>query len=218
MKTLILSLSLLLSSLALDAQKCNRTGSFIGAGDVDVKGSVTLEVQGDGSLVIILAADFVSDQGPDLGVYLGNADRVNGTSVMIKALTSFTGEQMYLVPANIKLADYNYVTIWCTQYSHYYGAALLGEDNGSCSALSSADVPVPAGVELSFTTNEILLHATENLNNVSLSVYSFDGKILYSESIPSFKGTYSVNRTFNTSSIVVFRGEDWVLSEKNILK
>ena len=218
MKAGIVTLFFICVTLFVQGQKCNRTGSFIGAGDVDVTGTATVEVQSDGSLVIKFASDFVSDQGPDLDVYLGNTAQVNSSSVRVKALSSFTGAQTYAVPSNIKLGDYNYVSVWCTQYSHYYGAALLGTETGTCSVTSTLETGTTKDVKLTFYSNEITINATNNLKNVSLLVYSSDGKLLHSENIPSIVGSYTLEKIFSNFRIVVLKSDDLVLTEKVLFK
>jgi hypothetical protein len=39
--------------------------------------------------------------------------------------TALTGDQSYPVPANVNVADYKSVGVWCKQYSVLFGAAAL---------------------------------------------------------------------------------------------
>mgnify|MGYP001153523104 CR=1 FL=1 len=159
-----------LTTFFANAQQCYRTGTFEGAVDVDVKGSVTLETQTDGSIKLTLSSDFKSDSGPDLDIYIGDTMRVDGFSIKVEALGSFTGTQTYTIPSSVKLTDYTYVTIHCTKYNHYYGAARLGSNLGDCSALKVNDVSAPTGFNFKINPSSITIDSEKNYEDVSLSV------------------------------------------------
>ncbi|MFT6716078.1 MAG: hypothetical protein ACJA0Q_000707 [Saprospiraceae bacterium] len=218
MKILTLITLFTLTSFFAHAENCNRTGSFIGAGDVDVKGAVTLEIQTDGSIKLILSSDFVSDSGPDLDIYIGNTMRVDAFSVRLDALGSLAGSQTYTLPWAIKLTDYSYVTIHCTQYNHYYGSALLGNNVGDCIALKINDVSAPEGVNIKVNSSGISIDSDKNYKNVTLSVYNFTGVLIKSVFFAQVnKGSTALKGSFPTSGIVVLNSDGWALRSMYIL-
>ena len=219
MKILTLISLLTLTSLFSIAQNCHRTGTFVGAGDVDVKGSVTLEVQADGSINLVLSSDFISDAGPDLDIYIGQTMRVDGFSIRLQALGSLSGTQTYSLPAAIKLGDYSYITIHCTQYNHYYGAALLGVNAGNCGTVSVNDVSDAPGLNVDVNSSEISLDSDRVYNNVSVELYDFSGTLVMKTVILQVsKGNMKLVGTFPKAGIILLLGENWSLNKKYIIK
>jgi hypothetical protein len=82
--------------------------------------------------VIRFDDDFKAGPGPNYWIYL-NAVPVGDTAsfradtgrVRIAQLKSFTGGQNYVLPADIELARFQTVTIWCESFSVYIGSAAL---------------------------------------------------------------------------------------------
>ena len=219
MKNFILISLFTLTTFFANAENCHRTGTFVGAGDVDVKGAVTLEVQTDGSIKLTLSSDFKSDAGPDLDIYIGDAMRVDGFSVKVEALGSLIGTQTYTIPAAIKLGDYSYVTILCTKYNHYYGSALLGGNVGDCNALSVNDVSAPNGFDFKVNSSGMTIDSDKRYDNVSLLVYDFSGTLIKSELIAQIsKGETLFEGGFPKVGVVVLTSNDWALRKKYILK
>ncbi len=67
---------------------------------------------------------FSVSNGPDLKVYLSKEMQpIN--FVKLGSLKSTNGNQVYLIPNNIKVTDYPYALIHCEQYNHLFGYALL---------------------------------------------------------------------------------------------
>lgn len=178
MKTFTLFAVFTLTFLLTEAQNCSKTGNFEGAVDVDVTGSVTLEVQENGNIQLKLSSDFKSDAGPDLDLYLGNSNEVNSSSLKLEALASLTGEQVYTLPANISLDDYSYVTVHCTQYNHYYGAAFLETKQGDCSTLKVNDLKSILDISLKIDATGILIDSANNYSDASIAIFDFSGKIV----------------------------------------
>ena len=80
-----------------------------------------------------LDGQFKTDAGPDLVVIL---HRSSAPALKLKAgdylslapLRATTGSQRYAIPADVKLADYNAVAIWCRQFNATFGAATLSQN------------------------------------------------------------------------------------------
>ncbi len=80
--------------------------------------------------------NFVTSNGPDVRVYLVAAqdakdnDTVkNAGFVELGSLKGNIGDQNYDVPANIDLAKYRAVTIWCARFGVNFGTAPLMTDS-----------------------------------------------------------------------------------------
>ena len=97
----------------------NLTGTFVNAPSYDSEGSV--EVLGNGSETrVFLLNDFVTDNGPDLKVYLRAA---NGDFISLGDLQNNIGASNYLVPPETDLSVYNTVQIWCERFGGEFGSA-----------------------------------------------------------------------------------------------
>lgn len=66
--------------------------------------------------------NFVSDNGPDLKVYLRAA---SGEFVSLGDLSGNIGDQNYEIPVDVDLSVFNTVEIWCERFSSGFGAATL---------------------------------------------------------------------------------------------
>lgn len=66
--------------------------------------------------------NFVSDNGPDLKVYLRAA---NGDFVSLGDLTGNIGDQNYEIPVDVDLSVFTNVEIWCERFSAGFGVATL---------------------------------------------------------------------------------------------
>jgi hypothetical protein len=118
------------------AQGINPSGTFV-AGEHPTQGTVRL-ITREGQSMIELGEDFAtSELGPDLVVILHRSDNVIGSTqppaypiqegdyVVIAPLQQFQGAQRYTIPADINLADYRSVGIWCRKFNAMFGAATL---------------------------------------------------------------------------------------------
>ena len=86
----------------------------------------------DGKTFVKLSSDFRTRNAPDLKIFLSPlaADATTGSnatdgSVLVSALTSNAGEQIYEIPASVNLDDYMSILIHCEQYSKLWSAADL---------------------------------------------------------------------------------------------
>ncbi|MFD9353470.1 DM13 domain-containing protein [Streptomyces sp. NPDC060031] len=88
----------------------------------------------DGSRILRLE-NLDTSNGPDLRVWLTDAPVRegaagwtvfdDGTYVSLGKLKGNKGDQNYEVPADVELADYTSVTIWCDRFDVSFGAAAL---------------------------------------------------------------------------------------------
>ncbi len=104
-----------------------RTGTFTArAGtNYDVQGSVTLQEQSNGTVVVRFGSDFRTDNGPGLAVYLSTVDGVTSSSINLGNLKSTLGEQSYVVTQEIDLNRYRWVIIHCVPFNVTFGSANL---------------------------------------------------------------------------------------------
>ncbi|MEU6313279.1 DM13 domain-containing protein [Streptomyces sp. NPDC047014] len=110
-------------------------GSFI-SHEHDTRGKARLVRLADGSRVLRLEGLDTSN-GPDLRVWLSDAPvkegvagwRVfdDGKHVSLGKLKGNKGDQNYEIPADVNLADYGSVAIWCDRFDVSFGAATLTE-------------------------------------------------------------------------------------------
>ncbi|MEU7599591.1 DM13 domain-containing protein [Streptomyces sp. NPDC040724] len=97
-------------------------------------GTVKLLRLADGSHVLRVE-DLDTSNGPDLRVWLTDAPVVEGVAgwrvfddgkhVSLGALKGNKGDQNYTVPAEVNLADYSSLAIWCDRFDVSFGAAAL---------------------------------------------------------------------------------------------
>ncbi|MFI5831400.1 DM13 domain-containing protein [Streptomyces sp. NPDC051578] len=97
-------------------------------------GTVKLIRLPDGSRTLRLE-HLETSNGPDLRVWLTDAPVKQGTAgwgvfddgkyVSLGKLKGNKGDQNYEIPAEVNLADYTSVTIWCDRFNVSFGAAAL---------------------------------------------------------------------------------------------
>ena len=104
------------------------------AGAHETKGTATIFQLGDGKRALRLT-NFATSNGPDVHVYVvaaGDAkdnDTVkNAGFIDLGSLKGNIGDQNYDVPANVDLAKYRAVTIWCARFGVNFGTAPLMND------------------------------------------------------------------------------------------
>ncbi|MFG2335531.1 DM13 domain-containing protein [Streptomyces yangpuensis] len=110
-------------------------GSFI-SHEHDTKGTAKVVRLPDGSHVLRLEGLDTSN-GPDLRVWLTNAPVKEGVAgwrvfddgkyVSLGKLKGNKGDQNYEIPADVNLADYSSVAIWCDRFDVSFGAAELAK-------------------------------------------------------------------------------------------
>lgn len=96
-----------------------KSGTLAGIGHT-VSGTVTIYKSASSKTVVL--DPFSSQNGPDLKVYLSKD--INASSyISLGALKSTSGKQSYEIPGNPDVTDYNYVMVWCEQFTVVFGRA-----------------------------------------------------------------------------------------------
>ena len=105
------------------------------AGAHETKGTAAIFKLADGRRTLRLA-NFETSNGPDVRVYLvAAADAKDSETVKtagfieLGSLKGNIGDQNYDVPANVDLAKYRAVTIWCARFNVNFGTAPLMNDS-----------------------------------------------------------------------------------------
>src|SRR6185503_5833932 len=100
----------------------------------ETKGTATVFQLAGGKQALRLT-DFATSNGPDVHVYLVAAADVKDNDTVTKAgfidvgsLKGNIGDQNYDLPANIDLAKFRAVTIWCKRFGVNFGTAPLMND------------------------------------------------------------------------------------------
>jgi len=111
-----LALSLLFTTMFVNADGASRSGTFTGLNNHVTLGTATV-VQTDSGYVIELGEDFSFDGAPDPKVALGNDGKYD-PATLIEPLRDNKGAQSYKVPGNE-------VYIWCEKFSVGLGVASI---------------------------------------------------------------------------------------------
>jgi hypothetical protein len=106
------------------------TGTFVKA-EQPTSGTARIVVE-KGQRYLVLDRNFqTSNQGPDLHVVLDPAQQpplhyqAKANFVNLGKLQKFAGEQRYAIPANVDLAQFKSVGIWCQMANATFGYAPL---------------------------------------------------------------------------------------------
>lgn len=107
------------------------TGTFVDA-DRAHSGTGNVEVVRDGGTTRIQFTNFEVTNGPDLKVYLSahadpkSSSDVKGADwVSLGVLKGNVGDQSYTLPADVDIADFGSVVIWCEQFGVLFSPAVL---------------------------------------------------------------------------------------------
>ena len=119
------------TSVAQIAQKIADSGSFKAA-EHPTQGTVRVVTE-KGKRYLEFDQGFKTDNGPDLYVILHRSDAppVSGIKkkdyVSIARLQKTSGDQRYLLPDNVNLADFRSVAVWCRKFNATFGYAPLNK-------------------------------------------------------------------------------------------
>lgn len=102
------------------AEEVTRTGTFEGAGDKSVAGTVTVS---DSEIVL---SGYSSDEGPDLHVYLtnGSDEDAIAAGMQIDSVVFDEASQTFSFDA-MDVSGYDTVVIYCDKVKAVFGSALL---------------------------------------------------------------------------------------------
>lgn len=105
------------------------------SGAHETKGTATVLQLGEGKRTLRLT-NFATSNGPDVRVYLvaaadakDNATVKQAGYIELGQLKGNLGDQNYDIPANVDLAKYRAVTIWCARFAVNFGTAPLMNDS-----------------------------------------------------------------------------------------
>ncbi len=97
----------------------------------ETKGLATIYQLADGKQTLRLT-EFETSNGPDVHVYLTAAEVEKGSDALkaagfvdLGSMKGNKGDQNYDVPADVDLAKYKSVTIWCARFGVNFGIAPL---------------------------------------------------------------------------------------------
>jgi hypothetical protein len=97
----------------------------------DTMGNATVIDMGGGRRILRLT-NFTTSNGPDVRIYLVAAADVQDDAtvktagfVELGVMKGNIGDQNYEIPANVDLASYRTVTVWCRRFSVNFGSAPL---------------------------------------------------------------------------------------------
>ena len=109
---------------ASEAANATRTakGTFVGKSNHITTGGASIGRIGK-QWVVILEDDFSFDGAPDPHVALGSNGYRKDASLAL--LSSNSGKQVYAIPANLDVADFNEIWIWCDKFTVPLGVAKL---------------------------------------------------------------------------------------------
>ncbi len=109
------------------------TGTLI-SHEHDTSGKVSVIKKPDGTRVLAIE-NLDTTTGPDVHVWLSDGEVKEGVggwrtaadanNVDLGPIKGNKGNQVYTIPANVDLADYPAVFLWCVRFSVSFGAATL---------------------------------------------------------------------------------------------
>ncbi|MBE9129065.1 MULTISPECIES: DM13 domain-containing protein [unclassified Coleofasciculus] len=110
------------------AQDIKPSGDFV-AGEHPTQGMVRVVTE-NGQRYLDFDEAFKTDEGPDLFVLLHREQTPKSYQadnyVNLGELQQVSGTQRYAIPAEVNLADFGSVVIWCRQFNATFGYAALG--------------------------------------------------------------------------------------------
>ncbi len=100
-----------------------KQGEFVGENKHITTGTVTIQKDGDRTLVI-LGPKFSLDGAPDPRLGFSKNGQYDPTTTFTK-LKSLNGIQVYELPKNITPAEYDKFVLWCEKFDVSLGSAIL---------------------------------------------------------------------------------------------
>ncbi len=111
-----------LSAAAASEANVTARGTFVGKSDHTTTGHASIGRVGK-KWVVILEQDFNFDGAPDPHVALGSNGYDKNASLAL--LSSNAGQQVYEIPADLDVANFNEIWIWCDKFAVPLGVAKL---------------------------------------------------------------------------------------------
>ncbi len=100
-----------------------KSGAISGENDHVTTGKVTIEKDGDRTLVV-LGPNFSLDGAPDPQLGFAKDGKFDNGTLFAK-LKNLNGRQVYELPKNIVVANYDQFVVWCKKFSVSLGSAKL---------------------------------------------------------------------------------------------
>ena len=97
-------------------------GTFIPTSGIKVTGAAKIYLNSTQNEVRL--ESFSVSSGPDLKVYLSKT----AAPTDFVTLGNLTASTVYVIPNQVKIADYKYVLIHCQQYNHLFAVAQLSSN------------------------------------------------------------------------------------------
>ncbi len=104
-------------------------GTFAGAGGHSAGGSYAFVTEGD-KTVLKLGPDFSVEKAPDVEVVLSAGPSVSKGAVWLGRLSTFSGPQMFELPAGTDLQAFSHLVLWSGKDKAALGVASLAGGGG----------------------------------------------------------------------------------------
>lgn len=101
-----------------------RIGTFSSRNGYAIRGDVKL-VRTNNQITIEFQNNFSVQSGPDLVLYLSNADRVETSSLQLDEMKTYTGPLTFNTPLGTNLNDFSHVIVHCRRFNRTFGVAPL---------------------------------------------------------------------------------------------
>lgn len=108
-----------------DASSLSRTGQWEGLNGYRASGDVTLMLNDEGNVIMVLGDNFSAQDGPGLYFYLSNSRTSVSGGIELGAVRSVTGGDTYEVPEGVGLNTFNNVVLYCKPFGVGFGTAQL---------------------------------------------------------------------------------------------
>lgn len=161
----------------LSAQ-CTRTTTFQD-GDYVVTGIAQLEYLTNGTKTLSFEG-FDTMTGPDVDVYLSNSNNSVAGAVLVSDL-NYSSSSQYIVPSNVNINDYQYVVLWCTSFSQWWGYGSLGIATGSDCATLGIEISSISEVKIHPNPVMDIIHISGLKNKADIRIFDVAGKMVFSE-------------------------------------
>lgn len=89
------------------------------------RGTATIQSNEHGKLELTFSSEFKTDSGPRLEVFLSKGAKPTASDINLGPLKSIQGAQTYLVPDSISIIDYDWVVVYCTDFSVTFGNGMF---------------------------------------------------------------------------------------------
>lgn len=89
------------------------------------RGTAAIKSNEQGKLELTFSSEFKTDAGPRLEVFLSKGPKPTASDINLGPLKSIQGAQTYSVPDSISIVDYDWVVVYCTDFSVTFGNGMF---------------------------------------------------------------------------------------------